>query len=637
MCGIAGFCCDHPLSRFALTAMNETLRHRGPNDEGVWIAGPEARGGWTHLSGEVGLAQRRLSIIDLSPAGRCPMPNDDETLWITYNGEIYNFRSLRDELESVGFRFRSRTDTEVVLKAYEKWGLECLNRLVGMFAFAIWDARRRRLFLARDRLGKKPLYYGEYAGRLAFASELKALLADPDLPSELDAEALALYLRYGYVPAPYSILRKVRKLPPAHFALWESGKLTVRRYWDPIAIALSERYRGSAADAERELEALLFEAVRGRTISDVPLGASLSGGIDSSLVVALLQEQSPAPVPSFTIRFENPDYDEADAAASVARHLGTEHHEESCSGQRLLEAIETVGEIFDEPFADSSAVPTYLVSRMTRRHVTVALSGDGGDELFFGYPRYAVYDRHRWFLSSPSVIRRAAASALGLLPQRRFRRAAVILAQNHGDLYSRFVTCWRPDEIAELIGAASAENPAYSDAGKALASLPLSERPPIMDLVTYLPSDILTKVDRTSMAVGLEVRNPLLDHRVVEFSLRLPLAMKWRRGTTKWLLRRILHRKVPQSLVDRPKMGFGVPLEEWFRGPLRGPMSDRLGEHRLEDVGLDPVATRAVWSNFLSRRFARTELLWSLWSLDSWAAAWRRPRAAGEPRAVAGA
>jgi asparagine synthase (glutamine-hydrolysing) len=412
--------------------------------------------------------------------------------------------------------------------------------------------------------------------------------------------------------------------------------LTVRRYWDPVAIALSERYRGTSADAERELEALLSEAVRGRMISDVPLGAFLSGGIDSSLVVALMQEVSRAPIKTFTIRFENPQYNEADAAAAVARHLGTEHHEESCSGKRMLEAIETCGEIFDEPFADSSAIPAFLVSQMTRRSVTVALSGDGGDELFFGYPRYAVYDRQRWLLSSPRVIRSTTAVAFGLVPQRRFRRAAAILRQDDADIYGRFVSCWRPDEITRLTGARAVESPTYRDAAKALEPLPLPERPPVVDLVSYLPEDILTKVDRTSMAVGLEARNPLLDHRAVEFSLRLPFAMKWRRGASKWLLRRILYRKVPRPLVDRPKMGFGVPLGEWFRGPLRGPMTDRLRKHRLADLGLDPLATKEVWAGFLSGNRDRPELLWSLWMLDSWAAAWNRPRAAAEPRARAG-
>jgi len=600
--------------------MNETIRHRGPDDEGVWVAGPAARDGWTNDSGEIGLAQRRLSIIDLSPAGRGPMANDDESLWITYNGEVYNFRQIRNELEAAGFQFRSQTDTEVVLKAYEKWGEECLDRFVGMFAFAIWDARRRRLFLARDRLGKKPLYYGQYAGRFAFASELKALMADPDLAAEIDPDALALYLRYGYVPAPYSIFQSVRKLPPAHYALWESGRLTVRRYWDPVSIALDEPYRGSEAEAEKELDTLLCDAVRGRMISDVPLGAFLSGGIDSSLVVALMQEQSSRPVKTFTIRFENPVFNEADHAAAVAAHLKTEHHEESCSGRRMLDAVGAVSEIFDEPFADSSSVPTFLVSQMTRRHVTVALSGDGGDELFFGYPRYAAFDKTSWLLSSPRVVRGATALAVGWVPRRRFRRAAAILRQRDPDPYGRFVTYWEPDEIARLTGERATENPVYRETRERVHPLAPSERPPVLDLVTYLPEDILTKVDRASMAVSLEARNPLLDHRVVEFALRLPLRMKWRGGTTKWLLRRLLYRRVPRDLVDRPKMGFGVPLGDWFRGPLRESMTDRLRTHQLEDLGLDPEVTKNVWTRFLAGRLDRLELLWSLWTLVSWAA-----------------
>jgi asparagine synthase (glutamine-hydrolysing) len=404
-----------------------------------------------------------------------------------------------------------------------------------------------------------------------------------------------------------------------------------------VAIALSEPYRGGEADAERELEALLSDAVRGRMISDVPLGAFLSGGIDSSLVVALMQEQSSRPVKTFTIRFENPAYDEADHAAAVARHLKSEHHEESCSGRQMLEAIEAVPEIFDEPFADSSAVPTYLVSQITRKHVTVALSGDGGDELFFGYPRYAAFDKTRWLLAGPRIVRGATALAAGWVPRRRFQRAAAILRQRDPDLYGRFVTYWQPAEVARLTGSDSVENPIYRETRERVRPLPLSEGPPVLDLVTYLPEDILTKVDRASMAVSLETRNPLLDHRVVEFALRLPLRMKWRGGVTKWLLRRLLYRRVPRALVDRPKMGFGVPLGDWFRGPLREPMEDALGRERLEELGLDPAPAREVWKGFLEGRWSRTELLWSLLTLSSWAARWKRPSGTMEPRAQAGA
>lgn len=626
MCGIAGIVGAQSDACAALEAMMSALEHRGPDDAGSWIS-PD---------GGVALAHRRLSIIDLSPLGRNPMPNDDKTLWITYNGEVYNFQELRRELEGFGCRFRSQTDTEVVLAAYDRWGLDCLDKLAGMFAFALWDSPRRRLFLARDRLGKKPLYYAEYAGRLVFASELKALLADPDFPREVDPDALSLYLRYGYIPAPYSIFRAARKLPPAHHAVWEDGRLSVRRYWDPVDIALSGQYEGDEREAQQRLETLLKESVRGRMIADVPLGAFLSGGIDSSLIVALMQEQSARPVKTFTIQFENPEYNEAKHAAAVAKHLGTEHYEETCGLSQMLRLVDVIPNSFDEPFADSSAIPTYLVSKITRQHVTVALSGDGGDELFFGYPRFHVFSRMRWLLRTPSLLRNAAATALSVVPRRRWRRAADVLRENDEDSYARLITWWSPPAVARLTGRAAIESPVYAETRRRLASLPRNERPLVLDLMTYLPEDILTKVDRASMAVSLEVRNPLLDHRVVEFALRLPLRMKWRGGVSKWLLRQLLSRRVPRHLIERPKMGFGVPLADWFRGPLRERMEAALSGDRLEGLGLDPAPARAVWSDFLSGRTHRTDRLWSLFALTCWIDRWAVPSASPASRVAAG-
>ena len=592
--------------------MTDSLRHRGPDGAGVWVS-PD---------GDVELAHRRLSIIDLSAAGRNPMSWDNGRLWITYNGEVYNFQDLRSELEGVGCRFRSRTDTEVVLAAYDRWGVECLQHFVGMFAFALWDAPRRRLFLARDRLGKKPLYYAEHSGRFAFASELKALVADPEFPREIDRAALSLYLRYGYVPSPHSIFRAARKLPPGHWALWEAGRLTVRRYWDPIEIALSTRFEGTETEAEEHLELLLKESVRGRMIADVPLGAFLSGGIDSSLVVALMQEQSPRPVKTFTIRFDEPKFNEADHAAAIAAHLGTEHHEQTCGVDQMLELVALLPESLDEPFADSSAIPTYLVSKLARRHVTVALSGEGGDELFFGYPRYHAYARHRSLLAAPQPLRLGLAAVASIIPSRRFQRAAEVLRRDEDDEYSRFVTYWNTKTIRELTGRPAVDYPGYLETYDRITRLPRRERPPLVDLVTYLPEDILTKVDRTSMAVSLEARTPLLDHRVAEFALRLPLRMKWRGGVSKWILRRTLFPRVPRELLDRPKMGFGVPLADWFRESLRAPMEQRIFGPLLEDLGLDPAPARAVWRAFLAGQDHRAELLWSLYALMLWSERW---------------
>jgi asparagine synthase (glutamine-hydrolysing) len=381
MCGIAGVIYPGGDARIgagsrAALAMADCVAHRGPDDAGVWES----------ADGTVALSHRRLSIIDLSPLGRNPMAWDNGRFWITFNGEIYNFRELRLELEAAGHRFRSHTDTEVILAAYDQWGVDSVQRLVGMFAFAIWDEPRKRLWVVRDRVGKKPLYYTEGEGAFRFASELKAIVTEPTFDRAVDPESIRQYLRYGYVPSPSTIYRGARKLPPGHFLVVENGRTIVTRYWDPVQHALAAQPRTDAA-AAAELESRLAVAVRQRMIADVPLGAFLSGGIDSSLVVALMQEQSRAPVRTFTIRFDNPEYNEADHAAAVARHLGTEHHEHTCDDREMLSVIDRLPSMYDEPFADSSAVPTYLVSRTARELVTVALSGDGGDELFFGYPR----------------------------------------------------------------------------------------------------------------------------------------------------------------------------------------------------------------------------------------------------------
>jgi len=612
MCGIAGVVYGGGAPRgvsavTAAAAMASTLSHRGPDDTGAWGSD----------DGTVALAHRRLSIVDLSPLGHNPMSRDDGRIWITFNGEIYNFRELRRELEAAGHRFRSHSDTEVLLAAYAEWGLDCVDRLAGMFAFAIWDEPRRRLWLVRDRLGKKPLYYSESHGTLRFASELKAIVADEAVPREIDADAMRLYLRYGYVPSPYTIYTSVRKLPPAHFLLCENGAVSVRRYWDPVPYAF-DRTPVADAEAETQLETRLTTAVRQRMIADVPLGGLLSGGIDSSLIVALMQEQSAAPVKTFTIRFDDPEFNEADHAAAVARHLRTEHHEETCGERQMLDAVDRLADIFDEPFADSSAVPTYLVSKIARASVTVALSGDGGDELFLGYPRYRLHTQAAVALELPRGVRRAAAFGADRLPTRRLRRIADVLRSDDTDPYARFISWWRREEVAALTGQPPPDGPAYADALARCAPLNRQDRASLIDLVSYLPEDILTKVDRASMAVSLEVRAPLLDHRVVEFALGLPMSLKYRRGTTKWLLRRLLYTRVPRALVDRPKMGFGVPLAAWFRGPLRERMDSYCAGPDFADLGLDPGPIRGLWADFLAGRTHRTYLLWQMFALAAW-------------------
>jgi asparagine synthase (glutamine-hydrolysing) len=594
----------------AAAAMASTLSHRGPDDSGVWGSD----------EGTVALAHRRLSIVDLSPLGHNPMSGEDGRIWITFNGEIYNFLELRRELEAAGHRFRSRSDTEVILAAYAQWDLDCVDRLAGMFAFAIWDGPKRRLWVVRDRLGKKPVYYSEVHGTLRFASELKAIVKDAAVPREIDADAMRLYLRYGYVPSPYTIYRSVRKLPPAHFLLCENGAVSVRRYWDPVTYALDGASRPPLpeAEAEAELETRLAIAVRQRMIADVPLGGFLSGGIDSSLIVALMREQSAAPVKTFTIRFDDPEFNEADHAAAVARHLGTEHHEETCGERQMLDVVDRIAGMFDEPFADSSAVPTYLVSKIARSSVTVALSGDGGDELFLGYPRYRLQAHATAMLALPRPVREVAARGATRLPTRRLRRIADVLRNDDADPYARFIAWWRRDDIAALTGQPAPDGPAYADAQARAAHLNRRDRAALIDVVSYLPEDILTKVDRASMAVSLEVRAPFLDHRVAEFALGLPASLKLRGRTTKWLLRKLLYKRVPRALVERPKMGFGVPLAAWFRGPLRERMDGYCAGHAFEDVGVDPAPVRRLWADFGAGRTQRADLVWQMFVLAAW-------------------
>jgi asparagine synthase (glutamine-hydrolysing) len=589
VCGIVGIVSGVPVSTAILAAMSATMRHRGPDDSGVWLS--EDR--------KVGLGHRRLSILDLSPAGRNPMPWDGGRLQITYNGEVYNFQDLRSELESFGYRFRSNSDTEVILAAYDRWGIDCLGRLIGMFAFGLWDAGQNQLILARDRLGQKPLYYSQYNGQLVFASELKALMAHPELPRDIASDAVSMYLKYWYVPAPLTIFRHACKLPPAHYAVYKDGNLRIESYWDPVEIASKPRTRMADEEATQRLETLLKDSVRRQMVADVPLGAFLSGGIDSSLVVALMQEQTSQQIKTFTIRFEDPEFNEADHAAAVASHLGTEHYEETCSTAQMLEIVSRLPDYFDEPFADASAIPTYLVSRVTRQRVTVALSGDGGDELFFGYHRY----------------------------HNHAKRLAEISPENDPvdelQQYAHWHVSWPDAEIKALLGRVAVKSPAHESMQRKLQLFPALERPPILDLVTYLPEQILTKVDRASMAASLEARAPFLDHRVVEFSLGLPLELKWRNREGKWLLRRLLYKRAPRQLVDRPKMGFSVPLAEWFRGGLREQISNDFAGTLLEELEIDPRPVRLLWRDLIAGKSDSVDLIWTLFALTSWARRWR--------------
>ena len=646
MCGFAGWLAppgsDPDELDVAVDRMAATLVHRGPDDAGRWI----------DASGGVALGFRRLSIIDLSPTGHQPMLSADGRYACVFNGEIYNHRDLRAELERRGARFRGTSDTEVIVEAAAAFGAPAtVGRLWGMFALAIWDRVDRTLLLARDRLGKKPLYVARIgeAGWL-FGSELKALHAMPRFRPEPDPRAVAAYLRFGCVPAPLAILRDTWKLEPGTFSLLRFGQpIRTERYWDAQAVARAgtRARRDEPAEAlVSELDGLLRDAVSRRLIADVPLGAFLSGGIDSSSVVALMQAQSSRPVRTFSVGFHHDEYDEARAAATVARHLGTEHTELYVSPEEARAVIPDLPEIYDEPFADSSQIPTLLIARLARKYVTVGLSGDGGDEIFAGYTRHR-WARPLWAVISsvPGLLRRRLGAFASRVPmswwdaayavaepvvparlrQRQFgdkvRKAAALLAEvsSKDVLYWRLMSQWNdPERVFAGGGVASVP---WESGGLDVEVGDFRERMTLYDLLTYLPDDILVKVDRASMAASLELRSPLLDHRVVEWAWSLPFSMKMHKGVTKWILRQVLYRYVPPELVERPKAGFSVPLDHWLRGPLRDWAENALRADRIEEAGLRPAPILEAWRRHVAGLDEQSRL-WVVLMFLAWRARW---------------
>jgi asparagine synthase (glutamine-hydrolysing) len=621
--------------------MADAISHRGPDDHGVWV----------DKEAGVALAHRRLSIVDLTAAGHQPMLSESGRWTITFNGEIYNHAELRAELERSGAapHWRGHSDTEVLLAAISAWGIRrALKRSIGMFAFGLWDRSERKLILARDRLGEKPLYYGRAGRAFLFGSELAALKAHPEWQGQIDREALSLLLRLNYVPAPHAIYTGIRKLPPATFLVIKAGELEghIETYWDANEAALSgvrEPFGGTPVEAVDRTEALIRQSLQGQMMADVPLGAFLSGGIDSSTIVALMQSMSTRPVHTFSIGFSEKGYDEAPQALAVARHLGTAHTQLYVSMRDAMAVVPKLPTLYSEPFADVSQIPTFLVSQLARRHVTVALSGDGGDELFSGYNRYRLSDRLWRLLSkipqrfrrasgrlalsaTPQQWDRALSAASRLLPARgrpqligdNVHKAANVIGLSSSDeVYRALVSLWqRPDDI--VLGALEPETP-FTATGRLGAFADPVRRMMYLDLVSYLPDDILVKVDRAAMAVGLEARVPLLDHRIVEFTWSLPLTFLRREGQSKWPLRRVLERYVPPSLTDRPKMGFGVPLDTWLRGGLRDWAESLLDARRLAQEGqFNPAPIRAAWEAHLAGHRNMQYPLWSVLMFQAW-------------------
>lgn len=641
MCGLTGFW-NEKISSDALKplaqAMADCIAHRGPDDSGVW----------TDAEAGIALAHRRLSIVDLSAAGHQPMLSASGRFVLAYNGEVYNHLDLRQELQAAGAAppWRGHSDTETLLACIDAWGVEAtLKQSVGMFAFALWDRQARTLALARDRAGEKPLYYGWQGNVFLFGSELKALRAHPAFNASVDRGALALLLRHNYIPAPYSIHQGIFKLPPGTWLQLAQGQKNAQPqpYWSLAEVAergMADPFNGSDGEAVDELARLMGKAVAGQQVADVPLGALLSGGIDSSLITSLMQAQSTRRVRTFTIGFDEKAYDEATHARAVAAHLGTEHTELRLSADDALGLIPQLPSMYDEPFADSSQLPTHLVMKLARQHVTVALSGDAGDEFFGGYNRYFLgpktWRRIGWM---PAPMRHALGAAMTAVPAHTINHLASPLARRLGiaqpgdkahklgrrlrqvesidDLYASLVTEW-PDAETMVVEGHIPPNLLDNRARWPALQDPVA-RMMALDGLTYLPDDILTKVDRASMAVSLETRAPFLDRDVMEFAWRLPMHMKLRDGKGKWILRQLLDRHVPRALIERPKMGFGIPLDQWLRGPLCEWAGDLLAEDRLRLEGyLQPEEITRTWQAHLRGEGSFGYRLWSVLMFQAW-------------------
>ncbi|UPR52366.1 asparagine synthase (glutamine-hydrolyzing) [Vibrio cyclitrophicus] len=634
MCGISGFITSDLLeSRSIISKMNDTLIHRGPDSGGIWVGECDAT--------NIALGHRRLAIQDLSAAGHQPMMSESNRYSLIFNGEIYNHLALRAELGNIFWKGHS--DTETILACIEMWGFQdTIKKLKGMFAIALWDFVEKKLFLTRDRVGEKPLYYGSFNNSFVFSSELKAFNSFPHFKKVVNRDSLSLYLRYNYIPVPFTIYNDVFKMVPG--TIIEVGRdlvVSEYSYWDPsyvVESGVKNTYKGTYESAVKELESLISESIRSQTISDVPFGAFLSGGIDSSLVVALMQKQLATPVKTFTIGFHNEAYNEAEHAKAISKHLGTEHTELYLNDDDAMAVIKELACIYDEPFADSSQIPTYLVSKMAKEYVTVVLSGDGGDELFAGYNRHKLAQT-QWpmLVKCPLFIRSIVSKLIKInspevlnnvnyiLPRHKKMRligdklhkaSDSMVAKDHKELYLSLVSQWSEPEKIVI----NSNEPASLALNNELSSsLSPTEYMMALDMITYMSDDILVKVDRASMANSLETRVPLLDHSIIEYAWSLPLEYKLKNGVTKSPLRDILYKHVPKELIERPKMGFGIPLDSWLRYGLKNWASGLLSPDRLQSEGYfnEPEVTK-IWKEHLSGNFNHTQKLWCILMFQAW-------------------
>jgi asparagine synthase (glutamine-hydrolysing) len=650
MCGIVGVLGGNRNSEVDLRKMTDSLIHRGPNDSGIWC----------DRANQISLGHRRLSIVDLTSAGHQPMLSQSGRFVLSFNGEIYNHLQLRELLGnnqnnkssnnlSVAKSWNGHSDTETLLAGFEQWGIRAtIDKVVGMFAIGLWDRQTKTLTLIRDRVGEKPLYYGWQGDSFLFGSELKSLRLHPSFQNEIDRNALCLYMRHSYVPAPYTIYKGLCKLNPGCMVTisLSQPEPQIATYWSATQVAeagSANTFKGSPEEAVNQLEVLLKNAVKSQMISDVPIGAFLSGGIDSSTIVALMQAQSSKPVKTFTIGFNEKVYNEAIYAKVIAKHLNTEHTELYVSSEQAMAVIPQLPTLYCEPFSDSSQIPTFLISKLAREHVTVSLSGDAGDELFCGYTRYSAGSRHWKKISKLPMVGRKIVSKMltgisakswnriispfqTLMPrssqfsnigEKLHRGAGMLSSKSTNELYLRMVSHWNhPNQI--VLGG-SEPHTIMNGNDIELKGLTSIQRMMVLDLMTYLPDDILVKVDRAAMGVSLESRVPFLDHRVVEFAWRLPMEYKLRNGETKWALRQVLYKYVPKTLIERPKMGFSIPLDSWLRGPLRDWAEALLSEDRLKREGFfNSTPIREKWLEHLSGKRNWQNHLWDVLMFQSW-------------------